>query len=72
MSSPVPDLKKFSCYCVDLSDQELHLLMRQGEWRRLETLGVGHVCTGCRADYRLLKTLIKRDGGLPPSSHDND
>lgn len=66
-----PDLKQFSCYCVDLSDDDLHRLMRRGEWRRLEVMGVGHVCTGCRADYRLFKSILKQRATDVPANDDN-
>lgn len=39
--------------------------MLNGRWRDIEILGVAHVCTGCRADYRLLKAGLRREPALP-------
>lgn len=54
-------LRQFTCYCVDIDPGRVRQLMRLGRWRELELLGIGHICTGCRADYKLLKSTFKRD-----------
>jgi bacterioferritin-associated ferredoxin len=56
-----PNLDVFICYCVDRSDADVWRLLREQRWQELETLGVGHICTGCRADYRAIKALLKAD-----------
>jgi hypothetical protein len=70
-STVAVDLNRFTCYCVDLDFDEVRSLMIENRWRELETLGVGHVCTGCRADYRLLKARLKNPGGLRTSPTDD-
>jgi bacterioferritin-associated ferredoxin len=57
-----PHVDAFSCYCVDLADADVHRLIREQRWQELERLGVGQVCTGCRADYRAIKALLRGRG----------